>query len=255
MRWENGNVAKSAQEFEVSLLAERVNRLERRLAALEKNVSKPSDDGVIDLSQSRYSQSSEGDGGPIDPPPVTARRGRTPLIPRVQLERQRDDLINFIEPRWPDLVRHMRTRKGLEPLLQTLKNVSPGAETIWPYLHLTENIGALWEFLQSGRYKGEPRQIAYAMAGVPEMTWRSSLDACTKHPSRLHINLPAFKDHIRRHNPELLRSLVVDGATEGNLRQLAKHCAECRRVAARPELVLRALVEGEPLIVHWSEKS
>jgi hypothetical protein len=255
MRWENGNVAKSAQKFELSLLAERVARLENRIAALEKNASEPSDDGVIDLSQSRYTLFSEGDDGPIESEPVTSKRGRPPLMPRARRDRQRDDLINFIEPRWPDLLRHMKPRKGLEHLLQTLKNVSPGAETTWPYLHLTGNIGSLWEFLQSGRYKGEPRQIAYAMAGVPEMTWRSSLDACTKHPSRLHINLPAFKDHIRRHNPELLRSLVVDSATEGNLRQLAKHCAECRRVAARPELVLRALVEGEPLIVHWSEKS
>lgn len=242
-------MAKSAQKFELSLLAERVARLEKRLAALEKNASEPSDDGSIDLSQSRYRLFSDGDDGPVDPPPITARRGRTPLIPRAQLERQRDDLINFIEPRWPDLVKHMKMRKGLEHLLHTLKNVSPGAQTTWPYLHLTENIGALWKFLQSGRYKGEPRQIAYAMAGVPDMTWRSSLDACTKQPSRLHINLPAFKDHIHRQNPELLRSLVADGATAGNLRQLAKHCDECRRLAAKPGLVEKALKEGIPLIV------
>jgi hypothetical protein len=249
MRWENRNVAKSTQKSEVSLLAERVDRLEKRLAALEENASELSNDGVIDLSQSRYRVFRENDDGPIDPLPITVRRGRTPLIPSAQLERQRDDLINFIEPRWPDLVKHMKMRKGLEHLLQTLKKVSPGAETTWPYLHLTENIGALWEFLQSGRYKGEPRQIAYAMAGVPKMAWRSSLDACTKRPSRLHINLPAFKDHIRRHNPKLLRTLVADGATAANLRQLAKHCEECRRLAAKPGQVEKALREGEPLIV------
>jgi hypothetical protein len=43
----------------------------------------------------------------------------------------------------------------------------------------------LWEFLNRDRYKGEPRQIANAMAGVPEMKCRSSLDLGTKHPSLL----------------------------------------------------------------------
>jgi len=139
--------------------------------------------------------------------------------------------------------------KSLEHLLQSIKNTSPGAQTNWPYLHSTENIADLWAFLTSGRYKGEPREIAYAMAGVPDMKWRSSLDACTKQPSRLPINLPAFKDHIQRHNRKLLHSLISTGATEGNLKQLAKHCEECRRLAAKPKRLLKALEEGEPLVV------
>lgn len=242
-------MANSTQKSELSLLAERVSRLEKRLAALENNPLEPSDDDVIDLAEKRYRLFKDGDADLADSEPIISRRGRDPLIPRAQLERRRDDLVNFIEVRWPDLVSHMRTRKGLEHLVQTLKNVSPGAQTTWPYLHLTENIGELWEFLRSGRYKGEPRQIAYAMAGVPEMAWRSSLDACTKSPSRLHINPPAFKDHIRRHNPELLRTLLATGATQGHLKQLAKHCDECRRLAAKPKLVLQALKEGQALIV------
>jgi len=79
------------------------------------------------------------------------------------------------------------------------------------------------------------------------MTWRSSLDACTKRPSRLPINPPAFQDHIRRHNRELLRALLADGPTKQNLKQLAKCCDEYRRLASKPHLVLKILKEGEPL--------
>jgi hypothetical protein len=169
-------------------------------------------------------------------------------MPRAQLERQRDELVNFVEVRWPDLVKRIKRPKSLESLLQTIKDVSPGAQTSWPYLHLTENIGTLWEFLQSGRYTGEPRQIAYAMAGVPLMAWRSSLDSCTKNPSRLHINFPAFTDHIRVHDSDLLRALVADGPTKSNIKKLAGLSDECRWLAAKPERVARAIAEGIPLI-------
>lgn len=47
----------------------------------------------------------------------------------------------------------MRRPKNLDHLLQAIKDAAPGAQTNWPYLHLTNHIGALWEYLQSGRYK------------------------------------------------------------------------------------------------------
>lgn len=249
MRWENQNVTNLSQHSEIILLTEKVANLEKRLVALENRLKESSEDSnVIDLSQETHKLLDNANRNPAESEPVASKRGRRPLIPPARFERQRDDLINFIEPRWPDLLRHMRKPKSLESLLLALKKASPGAETTWQYLHLTENIGALVEFLESGRYKGEPRQIAYAMAGVPDMTWRSSLDACTKRPSRLLINAPAFKDHIRRHNGKLLRSLITDGPTEQNLRQLAKHCDECRRLGSNPQLIVKTLKEGKPLI-------
>jgi hypothetical protein len=98
--------------------------------------------------------------------------------------------------------------------------------------------------LQSGRYTGEPRQIAYAIAGVPELAWRTSLDRGTKNPSSLRITLPAFADHIRRHNPKCLKALIRTGTTPETLRLLRSCCEECRRLAAKPERVRRALQIG-----------
>jgi hypothetical protein len=249
MRWDNQNVPNSVQQSEIQLLTEKIAQLEKRVAELEKRFVEPSDNsGAIDLADARYRLSSDGVSAPVESVETPSKRGRPPLVPRDQLAWRRDELINFIEVRWPDLLRHMKRPKSIDDLLEAIKNASPGAQTNWPYLHLKENVGKLWKFLSSDRYTGEPRQIAYAMAGVPDMEWRSSLNACTKCPSRLPIALPAFKDHIHRHNRALLRSLVATGPTEANLRRLAKHCGECRRLAAEPKLVCEALEQGEQLV-------
>jgi len=242
---------KSSQQSAMALLTgliERVARLEVRLVAVEKQVATSDDDGLQDFFKKQCGYRGDDDNDAAKPELVPVKRGRRPRIPREELEQRRDDLVQFIEIRWPDLVDYLKRRRSKESLLQAIKNASPGAESNWPYRHMTEHIGALCEFLQSGRYKGEPRQIAYAMAGVPELTWRSSLDYCTKNPSRLHIALPAFMDHIRRHNDLCLKSLLQDGATPENLRRLRRCCAECRHLAEKPERVVEALQEGKALM-------
>ena len=77
--------------------------------------------------------------------------------------------------------------KSLEYLLLVIERASPGAQGMWAHRQLKENLDMLWKFLNSGRYKGEPRQIANAMAGVPKIMWRTSLDVGTKHPSTLAV--------------------------------------------------------------------
>ena len=66
---------------------------------------------------------------------------------------------------------------------EALKDASPGGEDTRAHRQLTQHTGRLWEFLHSGRYTGDPRQIAYAMAGVPKLAWRTSLDRGVKAPS------------------------------------------------------------------------
>jgi hypothetical protein len=109
MRWENQNVPNSSQQFEVAHLTEKVAELEKRIAALEKRLTESSNDNdVIDLSEARFRVSGDGGDDPVESTSITSTCGRRPLIPRHQLARRRDDLINFIEPRWPDLLWHMK---------------------------------------------------------------------------------------------------------------------------------------------------
>ncbi|MBS1799669.1 MAG: hypothetical protein JSS95_07580 [Acidobacteria bacterium] len=169
MRKTNKNKANFVQEISVASLTEKVDQLEKRVAALEKHFILPGgNDSAIDLSDSRCKLTPDGIGEPAKIAAI-AKRGRPRRIPLDQFERRRDELVIFIEVRWPDLRDAMRKVESIHHLLDALKRASPGALTNWPYLHLKENIGKLWEFLHDGRCKGEPRQIAYAMAGVPEM--------------------------------------------------------------------------------------
>jgi len=70
--------------------------------------------------------------------------------------------------------------ENLVYLLKAVDGASPGAKGMWAYQQLTEHMWPLWEFLESGRYKGKAIQIANAMAGIAEMTRRSSLDRGVK---------------------------------------------------------------------------
>ncbi len=83
------------------------------------------------------------------------------------------------------------------------------------------------------------------MAGLPELAWRSSLDLATKTPSPVHIAPAAFVDHIRRYNPECWAAITKYGVTPDTLRMLRKCCAECKRLATKPERVLNALAESK----------
>ena len=139
----------------------------------------------------------------------------------------RDDVVHFIELRWPDLVDGINQPASIEGFFATIRRACPGAESTDGYIQLTEHIGKLWEFLESNRYKGDPRQIAYALAGVPEMAWRSSFTLYAETPHAAHITLSAFVDRIRRNSPKCLSALLSDGPTKEN-RKLLRSC--CPRI-------------------------
>jgi len=247
MRWDNRIVLNSTQEFENLPLAEQVSRLEKRIAELETLV-RDLNSFVFHTSEQRCGTFADFSSEPMKQAPPPKKRGRRPRIAPEELARRRDYLVEFIEIRWPDLVTVMKRRTALEQLLKTIKLACPGAESTEGYIKMTEHVGDLWEFLKSGRYKSEPRQIAYALAGVPEMTWRSSLDYCTKNPSQLHIRPEAFLDHVRRRNPKCHRDLLANGVTDQNRKLLSRCCIECHRLATIPECIQRVLQDGKPMI-------
>lgn len=133
----------STQTSEIILLTEKLQQLEKRVAALESYIATlESEDGVIDLSAEEYGYS-EDIRIPAPRKAVRAKRGRRPSISTNDFARRRDDLVRFLEVRWPDLIEVTKKPKSLELLLQTIKAASPGAEAMWAYKHLTEHIGTL----------------------------------------------------------------------------------------------------------------
>lgn len=238
----------STQVDEIIRLTAKIADHEKRIASLESSLAVLAD-RIAGSDYPGFTQSDifsigsigDDDSERVKPVPVTLKRGRRPRIPLEDFARRRDFMIMFIEARWPSLVDAFDKRESRESILLALAEASPGGEDTWPYRNLTNHIAQLWEFLNSGRYRGEPRNIAYAMAGLPELKWRSSLDWGMKNPSPLHIAPAAFADHIRRHNPACWSVLASHGVTQDTLKLLRKCCAECKRLATKPERVQKAL--------------
>lgn len=108
------------------------------------------------------------------------KRGRRPRVPDDILKRSRDQLLillKVIEPRFKDSVRES---SNSEELILALKKSCPERLGDLGLRHLMEHGGVLWEFIHTDRYAGNIENIAYAMAGVPLLKPRASLDRCGK---------------------------------------------------------------------------
>jgi hypothetical protein len=93
----------------------------------------------------------------------------------------------------------------------------------------------LGNFLRSARFHGNPRNLAAAMAGLPELSWKRSFDICTKHPHKGGQMLQAYWDHMRRNFPDRLREL------------------EAAKTALDVKIVLARSRTDDPLYLHLKE--
>jgi len=163
--------------------------------------------------------------GIYDPPAETQRKpGPPPKISQEDLLENRDRLVDWLEINWPEMGPQLLSAKGPEAIVAALvPYAGPEASRSFILKRLFENAGALLSFLRSGRFRRKPpkravldalnkpwdderkrrgaaklptRQIANAMAGVPELEWRTSLDRCSKVPSRLSVG-KRTEDHYR----------------------------------------------------------
>jgi hypothetical protein len=143
-------------------------------------------------------------------------------IDDADLLHSRDALLNWLEPIWPWMEDRLSSARTAEEVRVVLASVAedPYLRPDWQARFL-DNARSLLEFMQSERFgKTLPkatvvnaltrpwedagrrraanrlpaRQIANAMAGVPDCTWRTSLDRCSKNPSNkiIAINLDMF---------------------------------------------------------------
>jgi hypothetical protein len=136
------------------------------------------------------------------------RRGPKP-VPDSQLTEMKDTLVLMLESYWPELEPLCSSSfdpAGLKTVLEAIekKSISPYSSAA---AHLLKHFDELLWFLKGDRFLHDPRQIANAFAGVPEIgTWRS-LKRCAP----LHCMVPfegrALKDYIRRKHRRLFQTL------------------------------------------------
>jgi hypothetical protein len=142
--------------------------------------------------------------------PVKHGKGRRPLLELHELLQRRDHLTNWLERNWPYLSVALRKAGNAQEAASAIKEAKRRMQGVFyaPFYSYTEkHAESLWQFLQSGRFHGNPRNLAGAMAGLPELSWKRSFDICASHPCKSPLALEACWDHMRRNFPDRWREL------------------------------------------------
>jgi len=145
------------------------------------------------------------------------KRGRKENISDADLFNYRNGLILWLESAWPWLKDRLFTAKTPEQVKAFLEAIAdePASRPDWQE-RLLQNAGDLFDFIRHEKFrkKGLPsatvndaltlpcnderrmraanqfptRQIANAMAGVPDISWTRSLDRCYANPSTVYFS-------------------------------------------------------------------
>ena len=142
------------------------------------------------------------------------RSGRKPKLEVETLLKRRISLTAWLEQNWPRLSVPLRKAEASgnasEAVAAIIAARKFGITGVFqpPFYDAPEDFyEALRSFLNSGRFRGNPRNLAAAMAGLPELSWKRLFDICTAHPHKSGHMLQAYWDHMRRKFPDRLREL------------------------------------------------
>jgi hypothetical protein len=242
-----------------------LSSLEKRIQALETRVRKlEGSDGdewlVPDFETEEnvpvyghyeiygISEINQAPQGEIKPIKIHPSAGRPISMSPEKFEKRRDWMIFWVESLWPELESVIKERY-VEPqtLGVALSDRFPNRDGDASFQRILRNVGALWEFLQD---HSEPlaRHLACAMAGVPELSWTTSLGRCdpSQEPSRLEIHFRAMKNHIQKRHRKWYGLLVKQGLTPQTAKMIPRDCSDCARFIKRPDRIMNA-INIEPL--------
>ncbi len=178
-------------------LAGRVASLEARIAELEERVDCAS--GVV---PARYYEATHVRPGPRE------------KVDDTELLLHRDNMVHWLEEYWLQIVKPLLAARNPRQISAVLRQVAttPDIRPEWQR-RFVGHPAKLLNFLQSEKFRIKPpkktvvdalrpfdsdsqrraanrlptRQIANAMAGVPNLKWRTSLDKCSQNPSSYRV--------------------------------------------------------------------
>jgi len=173
-------------------------------------------------------------------------------LQKEEVLQRRDALIHWLEENWPELriaIRKARKPEHLAPALRGAKGI--GTHPFQPpfYREWEAYLPILWEFLESGRYHNNPRNIANAMAGIPELSWKRSFDICVSSPSTVEIQKRAVIDYLFRKVPYRLKAIHKAQGNVDEIRRILSRRTKDRQLqflATQAEHVTEYLNSGKP---------
>jgi hypothetical protein len=202
MRKEPPPTATSKAEISLNHVLNELSGLRKRVEVLEKEVYPFGMDEAL-------------------PPPKKARLGRPSKLETPEVLRRRASLTTWLEQNWPRLAVALRSAeqsknpsRAIAAFIAAKRDGVPGVSQP-PFYDMPEDfVEALGKFLESGRFHGNPRTMAAAMAGLPEMGWKRSFDICSAQPYKTGYALQAYRDYMKRNFPDRLRELDKAGTEE-----------------------------------------
>jgi hypothetical protein len=109
--------------------------------------------------------------------------GRPQLLSDHDLKSRLRDLLLLLSPRvWPRFKAAIEKARDADNLSALLNEECLHREGDPVFQKLLKHRRELWAFVRSDRYSGRSEQVAWAIAGVPELKPRSSYDRCSKLP-------------------------------------------------------------------------
>lgn len=141
-----------------------------------------------------------------------------------ELDSRLNVLDQFLESQWPELAPLCGPKPNLRALREALIGfaqpiASARVGTVDDHRaaaqRLLDNFDQLTELLTNhqDRFAGDPRQIANAIAGCPEIRFWTSLKRCQQRPVRVGIHPRAIKSYIQRKHPTLHKKLLENPST------------------------------------------
>jgi hypothetical protein len=184
------------------------------------------------------------------------RRGRDQKIDDFDLFQNREEIFKFAAYYWPELSQMIARARSAEELVRFLqwfegKPYAPEGGRM-----LRQRCEALWNFTIAypKRYYGDPLQVADALAGVPKIAWRTSLNRCSGKPIKLPRHFRSLRDYLARKFPERFEEFLNADSTEQVVAILAKAASTdevIEMLRAKPDVLSELLTAG---ISDWSGK-
>ena len=194
-------------------------------------------------------------------PTAKRRKGRRPKLEQQELLARRTQLTTWLEQNWPYLSVALRKAKSAHAGAAAINEAKKRKGGIMqpPFYHEPEKHEAtLWQFLQSGRFHGNPRNLAAAMAGLPELSWKRSFDVCSSHPCKQPLAIEAYWDYLRRNFPDRwreLRGATTPEQVKAVLRRSRTNDPHYLRLKKYPEEALESLNAGNPANARAESRS
>jgi hypothetical protein len=174
-------------------------------------------------------------------------KGRPSGIADKDLQQRAKSLVYWLEDNWPEISLGLSAAKNEQDVAGVLKTGRRlGSYVFQPLFYKEPERFAIdcWKFIKGKRYRQNPRNLAAAMAGLPEVAAKTSFDRCSKYSANcIPVGFRAYREYLRRKFHDRFRELSAAATPE--------EVAEILSGSRSKDSVIRYLRENPAKVLHW----